>query len=125
MKEIQSVEEFDSMILNYIARKIEDWEMEEHLKPEEVLKRIEEGNWELDCPNLFMHELDAIPEDCLMCSDGKMWDGNCLDFSDEEKAEFGLLCANMSACEECWTMSYLITKQKIDNFFVFWRLENE
>lgn len=122
---IQSTEEFDSIILAYIDEKIKsEWGIQS-LTPEDVLSRIKEGTWDMDCPSLSSFSRIMIPKECRMCSDGDMWGGECMYFSDEELEEFGLNYENMGACEICWTVSYLLTRKKIDELFLFWRLKDE
>lgn len=122
---IQSAEEFDSIVLAYIDEKIKsDWEIQ-LLTPEDVLSRIKGGTWDMDCPSISPFSRQMIPKECRICSDGAMWCGECMYFSDEEKAEFCLNYESMGACEICWTVSYLLTRKKIDELFLFWRLKDE
>lgn len=125
MVKIDSVEDYDLLIFRYLQRRMERWQLDEEMTPEQVIEQIKKGEWELDCPNLYFDELMTIPEECVMSSDGIMWDGNCIEPSYEEKVECGIGEKKCSSCQECWTVNYLLTRNKLDDFFTFWRLENE
>lgn len=120
MAMIESAEDFDRLILDYLKYK------SDNLEPEEILERINAGDWELNCPDLIGYGRDRIPPELLESSDGGMWRGKCMSYSKEEKIECGFTdTKGMDTCEKCWALSYHILKTRIDKYFYFWRLENE